>query len=247
LNEYINIKNIINIYLDKIFQFLIKLDCINNDAIICLQANQYNSVIIISNLKVEFESVINEDIFKEFNIIHLEINNIIIKTNKYCEVIDDVIIYRNINTFHQSCDNIGNSILKILKTYKFDNLLCIGGEMYKFAKLLEYNDIVCYSDHECIVEDAIANNKGVKCNLIDYDKFKIDELCIKNNNITAIMNTSKKGIGKHLCSELLKLNISRIFIISCNYKSFLKDFDILKIKYSKYKIIKMDYVNLIII
>ena len=47
-----------------------------------------------------------------------------------------------------------------------------------------------------------------------------------------LVNNGKNGLGKHLCNEIIRLNINKIIIISCNKKSFNKDYNILKYYYN---------------
>ena len=102
------------------------------------------------------------------------------------------------------------------------------------------------TDYESIYEDAkrnITQNENNIIKMINYDKDKL----IRPENIDEyilITNTSKQGLGENLCNEILKLGCKTIFIISCNSKSFYRDYEILKRIYEINKIfeIKTNYI-----
>lgn len=49
--------------------------------------------------------------------------------------------------------------------------------------------------------------------------------------IWMIANTSKHGLGNNLCQEIINIGYNNLLIISCNKKSFNRDYDTLKNKY----------------
>ena len=186
----------------------------------------------------ECEKDIIEKIMEDCNLVYLEINKTIFRNEFMEEKINNVLIKYNPLSFRQSDDSIKYKIYEILKEYgKFKHIYCqnlyfIGGEMVFYSKLFQnLNQVYMITDYETIYEDAKRNSaKYDKIFMIDYDK---DELIRPESidNFTLIANTSKQGLGKKLSEEIVKLGIQTVFIISCNQKSFYKDFEILKKKY----------------
>jgi hypothetical protein len=187
-----------------------------------------------------------EILLKDTTLSYLEINKVIFKNELMQDKINNNFIRYNPLSFRQSDDSIKYGIYQILeKNITDNNLYFIGGEMVFYSKLFEkINKLYMITDYESIYEDAKRNsNKNDFVQLINYEK---DELIKPEtvDKLTLIANTSKQGLGKHLSKEILKLEIKNIFIISCNQKSFYKDYEILKKNYKINKVfeLKTNYV-----
>ena len=214
---------IVNPNIINIIQFLLQYEFSNNTNI-TIQANDYNCGLIINTItNYNYNFIL---LLLNFNVNYLEINNNILINNKYFDIINNIKIFRHFNTFHQCDDNIKNKVHSfILENANYDNIICIGGEMYIFSKILNYKNIYCYSDYNSIVEDTIFNlNTNINIELVDYDKLILPTL----NNIDCIItNTSKNGLGKKLSNTINNSKIENLIIISCNQKSFYRDLIIL--------------------
>jgi len=188
----------------------------------------------ISNFNPIMELI--EILLKDNTLSYFESNSQIIKSESMIDYIGKQIIKYNPKSFRQSDDNIKNKIYEILtQEIKSQNLYLIGGEMVFFAKLLNPLNFMAITDFESIYKDANCsfpeNYENIK--LINYDSHKLPsiESIHSMNNYNLIANTSKHGLGQNLSKEILRLEFNNIAIISCNKKSFLRDFLMLKSKY----------------
>lgn len=229
---------IVNSYIANIIQFLSDYNFQSCYQLI-IQANEYNCGIIInSGIDFEYIKLVN-NILLQFNICYLEINNNIIINNKFLDIICNNIIYRNIHTFHQTEELIKNMVIDfvIKNGNNFTNLICIGGEMYIFSKILKYKNLFCYSDFQSIVDDTKFNNDKFKDNiyLVDYNTVFITKII---SDTCIIVNISKQGLGYNLAININNTNVNNIIIISCNKNqqnsSFSKNIKLL----TNYNIIK---------
>jgi hypothetical protein len=182
-----------------------------------------------------------EKILDDSTLSYLEINKIILKNELMEDKINNFLVRYNPQSFRQSDDSIKNGVYQILKENIADkNLYFIGGEMIFYSKLFQnLNKIYMITDYESIYEDAKRNsNQNDFVQLINYDK---DELVRPESidKFTLILNTSKQGLGKNLSEEVLKLEIKNIFIVSCNSKSFYRDYEILKRRYKIKKVFEL--------
>lgn len=184
--------------------------------------------------KENIDILINDD-----TLVYLLINHIKYKNYLMIDKISDQVIKYNPLSFRQTDNNIKFTIYDILKKeIPSKKLYLIGGEMVFFVKLLNPDDFIMYTDFESIYNDSIVNFPDKKeINLIGYTNC---ELQIVDTNYQLIANTSKHGLEKHLCKQILKLKLKNIIIISCNKKSFVSDYNILK---STYKIDKIFDIN----
>ena len=199
----------------------------NKNINIEVQANTFNISII-------FDSDINNDLINYLleypNICYFKVSNKIYKNNLFVESINDLLIYRSIKTFHQNDDTVRKYLYDFIKDNisSIHDLILFGGEMYIFQNLINYENLYCYSDFSSIVEDTINNtNSKNKENikLIDYYNFTLD---IYSKDSLTICNTSKHGLELNISSQI---NSKDLIIISCNKKSFNKDYKILCKKY----------------
>jgi hypothetical protein len=195
----------------------------------------------------KYDGVLHDTIIKilldDPTLAYLEISNVIYINNLMIEQIDKNIIKYNPKSFRQGDNNIKLKIYEILtQEIKSKNLYLIGGEMVFFAKLLKPENFIAYTDFESIYQDAIENFSENKDNirLINYDLEHIVNFDTNIvNNYHLIANTSKHGLGNNLCKEILNLGLNNT-IISCNKKSFNRDFLILKSKYNITKIFDLN-------
>ena len=168
---------------------------------------------------------------------YLSINNFVYK-NEYMidEVYGKSIMYNPVS-FRQNDVNIKNTVYEILlSTVATKKLYLIGGEMVFYTMLLTPSIDTCimYTDFQSIYDDAKHNfpdNKQIS--LINYDK---DTLQKTTSDYFMIANTSKHGLGNNLCNEILKIELTDIVIISCNVRSFMRDYKKLSHKYDIIKI-----------
>jgi hypothetical protein len=199
-------------------------------------------------LKYSCSDKINDDIIKilinDSTLCYLEINSDVLKSELMIDFIKDEYIEYNPKSFRQSDDSIKNKIYEILEIYVSDKNICfMGGEMVFLGKLLKPTNMIFYTDFESIFNDAKLNfpdNSNI--HLINYNTDKIkDEINLSDILIT---NTSKSGIGVNISNEILRIKYKKIIIISCNRKSFMKDYKILSKSYNIDKIfdIKTNYV-----
>jgi len=170
---------------------------------------------------------------------YLLINNIKYKNSYMIDKIGDEFIKYNPMSFRQTDNNIKFKVYDILKKeISSTKLYLIGGEMVFFAKLLKSDEFVMYTDFESIQNDGVINFPRKKeINLVGYTNC---DLQIVDKDYHLIANTSKHGLEKHLCKQILKLGLKNIVIISCNKKSFISDYNILN---KKYKIDKIFDIN----
>jgi hypothetical protein len=189
-----------------------------------------------------------EKILNDISLKYLEINKIIFRNELMQDKINNILIKYNPLSFRQSDDMIKYKVYEVLQHNIFvSNIYFIGGEMIFYSKLFQnLNKVYMITDYETIYDDAKRNINENEYNIIkmiDYDKDKL----IRPENIDdyiLITNTSKQGLGENLCNEILKLGCKTIFIISCNSKSFYRDYEILKRIYEINKIfeIKTNYI-----
>jgi hypothetical protein len=233
-DDIININN---------FQYLINyLPKINSSCE--LQITNNNDVsIIIKNVIND----INENDFLKLkqiiNLKYLKIFNKILLNELLSETINNKLIFRNSLSFHQNDENIRAKLYEIIyqNMELHEYIYFIGGEMYIYGIILKkyYHYGYFFSDFESIVNDTIYNlnyhnidKSNYNVNLVDYDTVKFN---YHNDKKMIIINNGKNGLGLNLCYEIIKCDFDKIFIISCNNKSFNQDYEMLKIKY---KIIK---------
>lgn len=253
--DYLINYNISNVTIKKVIQFLlnnlenynINLEIHGND-----DTNNYGIIFFDKNT----DNIIRDinEILNDNECRYLEINKNIIKNNLFEEVIFNITIKRNIKSFHQNDDSIRkiiySHIFNEVKQTKFNNLVCLGGEMYIYGKILEkiYNYGYFFSDTQSIIEDSINNisHNHKKIELIDYKKDYLGPKInfTKNTNNILIINISKSGLKDKFSNEILDLEFTKIIYISCNLNSFNKDFLVLQNKYRIYKYIEFAKINI---
>ena len=238
--------NICSIQVIKKINFLKSIGILNQNDVItefeikCTDYSWYLKIDKFTNVSQNYDKI--KLLLEDPILVYLEINSEIIKSDLMIEYIGEDIIKYNPKSFRQTDDIIKNKLYSILSNeIKTKNLYLIGGEMVFFAKLLKPQRFIAYTDFQSIYNDAICNFPENKDNikLINYEKDNLDNLDIVDSKIVnseivkyhLIANTSKHGLGKNLCQEILKLNFNNITIISCNKKSFQKDYLMLQTKY----------------
>jgi hypothetical protein len=168
-------------------------------------------------------------------------------------------------SFRQPDDNIRNHIINIIQNdftiNKYNKYYLLGGEATILGKLIMSgtNNIIFYTDYQSIYDDLIHNYKGQNGNrcitslpIIKLVNYKTcDNIIFNNEDVTGditgdilIANTGIQGLGVCLSKCLNDSGIYKMIIISCNPKSWLKDFNILKKNYKIRKTIdiKTNYV-----
>jgi hypothetical protein len=183
-----------------------------------------------------FDKNIIDKLIDDPTLVYLSVNDVIYKNNMMIEKFNEFCIQYNPLSFRQTDNNIKYKLYEILQKNIFSNkLYFIGGEMVFFAKLLKPEEFIMYTDFESIYNDAIINfpDCSNKINMISYIYCNLKKL---DSDFHLIANTSKHGLEKYLCNEILKIGLKNITIISCNKKSFISDYNILKSKYTINKI-----------
>jgi hypothetical protein len=210
----------INIYIyndsiRKIFQFLNTINFFSKNANYEICCNEFNCSIIIIG---------------EFNIQHLEYCNL-----TYYQINDNVIIDKKFNdwygilknskTFTQRDDNIRKNIhsLLIKEVPVNSQIIFIGGEMYVYAKILNYIKGIAFTDYESIKQITEENNQ-IPTYLINYDINIIFPHLLSNdiNPNICIINVLD-GLSKNLAKQINSLNINKLIIISCKLKTLNSD------------------------
>lgn len=218
------------------------------DGTIEVQANIHNIGIIINCNKL---SSLKEYLSLCHNLVYLEINKKIIINNKYCESFNHLKIYRDIHTFHQNDDITKKYLYSYLEKFndcEINNLILFGGEMYGFANLIAYNNLYAFSDFDSIIGDTVYNLDIIYSSIIikkiDYATYNYSDYKINNDLSLIICNTSKSGLGKNMCHQINELSANYLVIISCNEKSFWRDYEILKNVYKLKEQLIINYVSI---
>lgn len=190
---------------------------------------------------IDDEFVASSILKNDSSLKYLSINNYVYKNDYMIDEIYGKPVMYNPASFRQNDVNIKNIVYEILlSTIVTKKLYLIGGEMVFYAMLLNpaIDTCIMYTDFKSIYYDARHNFKDNKqISLINYD---IDTLQKTTSDYFMIANTSKHGLGNNLCNEILKLELIDIVIISCNVRSFMRDYKKLS---SKYDIIKIYDIN----
>jgi hypothetical protein len=223
--------NILQLNIKLIIQFYIKSIDFQSITIQCTNKNDMGIEIIGHNIYIhQFKNIEN------MNLKYLKINDDVFIQDYLTENYYNIEIKRSFDSFHQNDEAIRIQIYDILKSIikiKYDTFYFIGGEMYLYGKLFinNYNNAYFYSDYISIINDTTINNPNFISNifLIDYNNCTLHDNYLKN---IMLINNGKNGLGKHLCNEIIRLNINKIIIISCNKKSFNKDYNMLKNNYN---------------
>ena len=224
-------KNISNIHIIRLIDFLESFNFYDNDKL-KLQSNNYNSSIVIDSINDIIKIL---ELFESYDkaICYLEINKKIVINNKFTDFIMGNKIIRNIKTFHQNSDTVREDLYTFITNISCDteNLMCIGGEMYIFPKLIKYLYCECYSDFSSIVDDCSYNNKPNVNLLINYKNFDFN---LDKKKSWTIINNRSEVLGNNLISQLLSTTSQiNLILIVCKDKIFQKEFLSLNNKFKK--------------
>ena len=244
IKDIYNILDIVNESIKEFIQFLLKYSLYEN-TILEIQSNEYNSGLSIQTK----ELTVNElnkliDFMKSYkNITYLEINKIVYLNEKFIDNLDNILIKRNFKSFHQNDDVVKKYLYNFIKNNinNPDNILLFGGEMYGFSLFFPKKDIYAYSDFNSIVEDTKYNCQNIITELIDYNTFNYT---MNLEKVSIICNTSKSGLGENLCNQINKIKANNLFLISCNKKSFERDYLILCKQYKIKKNLQINSINI---
>lgn len=204
---------------------------------------------IIFNIKNEISKNIITSLYEDIKLKYLEINKIVFKNLYLEEIYFDKIIKRSAFSFHQNDESIReilyDNIYKFVLLNNFTKIIFLGGEMYLYGTIINTDKKYFYSDYKSIVDDTINNNINSKyVKLIDYED---KDIKIESGDLI-LVNNGKTGLGINLCQKILENEYEWIIIISCNNKSFEKDYKILNMKYkiiNKLEIFTNYLINLI--
>ena len=219
----------------KYINFLNNLDIFDTDSISKIKANQFNWIFIIKNLTnlITLTNLIEQILpilLNDKTLVYLKINNITYREVLYKDEQLGHQLYLNALSFTQPDVPIQYSLneilIKIFKDTIIDNLYLIGGQIVLFSKIIKYNNISAFTDTESIYKDALSYD--IPVNLINYHTHKFDKV---NNNSYIIVNNGKGGMGKNMSSYISQSSFKLIIIISCNPKSFQRDYQILNNQY----------------
>jgi hypothetical protein len=181
-------------------------------------------------------SLLNHSLINDPTLKYLSINGIILKSDYMIEYIKNNKILYNPHSFRQSDDSIKYKIYDILVHNILNkHIYFIGGEMIFMNMLLSPTNFIMYTDFESIYNDALRNFPKNKDNiyLINYDIDKLQNINMLDNfdDYILIANTSKSGLGENLVKNIIDIGLKNVVIISCNKKSFNRDYKILNNKY----------------
>jgi len=191
-----------------------------------IQITNLDEVSIVLDGSFSINSILNAKIKSQIK--YLETCDGILIDEDLHSIYNDKLITRYYNTFIQTDDNIRDHIYSILTKYTAQNLLLIGGECYVYSKLLIAKNVDVFSDLQSICNDVTKNNKYANVNLVNYNNISLNKTTYYD---FAVLNVSKTGLGKRLCSELLNTNIKCFAYISCNERTFIIDSEILEPKF----------------
>jgi len=219
----------------KYINFLNNLDIFDTDSISKIKANQFNWIFIIKNLTntnilTNLIEQILPILLNDKTLVYLKINNITYREVLYKDEQIGYQLYLNALSFTQPDDSIQYSLneilIKIFKDTIIDNLYLIGGQIVLFSKIIKYNNISAFTDTESIYKDALSYD--IPVNLINYHTYKFVKV---NNDSYLIVNNGKGGMGNNMSSYISQSSFKLIIIISCNPKSFQRDYQILNNRY----------------
>jgi hypothetical protein len=199
-----------------------------------IKANNYNWIFIIKNFNNKNFDQILKILLEDITLVYLEINNVVYRHNLYKDKYLDHVLSLHPLSFIQPDNTIQSKLnyilLQLFESVQINHLYLLGGQIVLFSKLLNYNTLFAYTDTESIYVDAKSYDIPIK--LISYKSYQFDKFIDKSY---LIINNGKNGLGPNICDQLIKTTFKLIIIISCNSKSFLRDYNFIK---QSYKIIK---------
>jgi hypothetical protein len=231
-NQLDDVNSNIEIYntsVQYIFQFLRKIDYFDDMSSYEILANGFNYSMIVKG-KALFDLTKLNLIIK---LSYYQINDDIIIDNKF---IDWYGIKKNVKTFTQRDDNIRMHLNQTLlnETINSDNnIIFIGGEMYTFAKILNYHKGIAFTDFDGIKKDTEENNL-IQTYLINYKEDNIIQYIDSSdiNPNTCVVNVLN-GLGENLIKQINSLNINKLMIINCKPSVMESDIELIKLKLTK--------------
>ena len=181
-------------------------------------------------------SLLNHSLINDPTLKYLSINGVVLKSDYMIDYIKNKKILYNPHSFRQSDDSIKYKIYDILVHNILNkHIYFIGGEMIFMNMLLSPTNFIMYTDFESIYNDALRNFQKNKDDiyLINYDIDKLQNINMLDNfdDYILIANTSKSGLGENLAKNITDIGLKNVVIISCNKKSFNRDYKILQNKY----------------
>lgn len=235
---------------------------LNENVTVEIQANELNVGLKIISEKLHDDTLIDYIKLYDVEIVYLQINDITyIKKYYKCLWGSEHIVYRSPETFCQNDDIVKTILHKKMQEEMFShediilNYVFIGGEMYGYQKFIPKTNvkkICCYSDYQSIVDDTIKNldtreKTDVEIKYVKYDSLNLEKHKNKDGEYTYVICNNGKGGLYNLSYEINKIYATKIMIISCNEKSFAKDYDVLKTIYTLDKLYKINNVTLYVL
>ena len=237
----------IEVYNDAIkciFNYFLNIKFFHPKVSYTLMANDHNfSLIIVSSdeklIKLRNDLNLRNHLNlmpQDYKLSYYQYNNEVIVDGKF---IDWYGIKKDVQTFTQRDDNIRMNIIKILSKETSINceILFIGGEMYTYAKVLQYTKAIAFTDFEGIRENTINNNNNILAYTVNYQTDNIISYIndAKINPTICIVNVLN-GLTRNLINQIDTLDINKIMIISCKPLKEL-NFQKLKLNTKIYKLV----------
>lgn len=221
--------------LDKIKHIILDLE--SYTCTYTIRANVANWSIVLSSktpMQSQIISIIVSRLLEISNCCYIQINDIIHHHEKYLDILD--LAYHPLS-FRQPDNTIRTYIMTYfiseMDLIRCNVLVCLGGECTLFGKLFQKKRKYFITDFQSIYDDLLYNYSS-NCHIthVDYKTCVLDDILECNKYMIA--NTGYHGLGANLCQNLVRMQMNGIYIISCNKKSFQKDFVILS---STYKLV----------
>lgn len=193
----------------------------------------------VSSLNIEYgtNQIISFSKINKFDIIQDNLDGLLLVNTEYktylydyvrCKTINfnripikinDLIIWKQIESFDQNnpkiANKIRNQVLKWVNINKCTNLLGIGGEYYIYFKLTNYKKCTGISNHISIISDSEYNlkfNQEYKNYLVDYNNLKsYPELDKEGYDI--IINVI--NIHENIIKYIFSINFNKVILITC--------------------------------
>lgn len=133
--------------------------------------------------------------------------------------INDLIIWKKIESFDQNnpkiANKIRNQVLQFVNYDKSNNLLGIGGEYYIYFKLTNYKKCIGISNHMSIISDSEYNlkfNPEYKNYLVDYNNLK-SYPTIDSEEFDIIINVV--NIHENIIKYISNINFNKVILVTC--------------------------------
>lgn len=134
--------------------------------------------------------------------------------------IDNIIVWKQIDSFDQNNPKIANKIRLKVKKYlcelKSENIIGIGGEYYIYFKLLSYKKYFGLSNHQSIIDDSNYNfdlMKNYSSYLTDYNNLKSFPNLSNELKYDVVINVV--NIHENIIKFIMNYTFEKIIIVTC--------------------------------